>query len=549
MASFVGNIKSFVPSSKNESAFETLFSEYERVIIQSLISSFGLDFIVRDQHGGDVDTIHNVRKIGSDSRMHYKDSANEQAYRNRGEYDGALYHSDRRFADKKAAARQDYNNNGNLIQDAYTGQSLEYTKASAVPKDRRVELDHVVECKAIHDDRGRVLSGISGVDLANQDDNLAWTNKSLNASMGAWARGVNERYKREHGCDAPMEMVDMEAYIRAHPDLNDQTVNNMRVQYAKSRTAYEQRISFAYYTSSSFMKATTKASAKVGFKMGLRQALGLVFSEIWFAVRDEIKRAKGSSQSLFTTIGNAIKRGYENAKTRYKEIWDQFISGSIAGVFSSLTTTICNIFFSTAKNIVRILRQSWASLVEAAKILFFNPDCLPVGEKFRAASKIIATGASVVVGSLVGDLIQKTGIGAIPVVGEIATVFCSSLVTGIMSCSLLYMLDHNSAINKLVDILNKIPSVANYVAYFRQQAALLDEYAAKLFKIDLASFKAETSLYISTLSKLECVSNPIEMNRVLRDLYFNKFKFSSPFGRYDNIDSFMSDRSAVLTFS
>ena len=549
MTSFVGNIESIVPSSKNESAFETLFSEYERVIIQSLISSFGLDFIVRDQHGGDVDTIHNVRKIGSDNRMHYKDSANEQAYRNRGEYDGALYHSDRRFADKKAAARQDYNNNGTLIQDAYTGQNLEYTKASAVPKDRRVELDHVVECKAIHDDRGRVLSGISGVDLANQDDNLAWTNKSLNASMGAWARGVNDKYNREHGCDAPMDMVDMEAYIRAHPDLNEQTVNNMRAQHTKSRTAYEQRLSFGYYTSSSFMKATTKASAKVGFKMGLRQALGLVFSEIWFAVRDEIKRAKGSSQSLFTTIGNAIRRGYENAKTRYKEIWNQFISGSIAGVFSSLTTTICNIFFSTAKNIVRILRQSWASLVEAAKILFFNPDCLPVGEKFRAASKIIATGASVVVGSLIGDMIQKTGIGAIPVVGEIATVFCSSLVTGIMSCSLLYMLDHNSAINKLIDILNKIPSVANYVAYFRQQAALLDEYAAKLFEIDLASFKAETSLYISTVSKLECVSNPIEMNRVLRDLYFNKFKFSSPFGRYDNIDSFMSDRSAILTFS
>ena len=36
MTSFVGNIESFVPSSKNESAFETLFSEYERVIIQSL---------------------------------------------------------------------------------------------------------------------------------------------------------------------------------------------------------------------------------------------------------------------------------------------------------------------------------------------------------------------------------------------------------------------------------------------------------------------------------------------------------------------------------
>ena len=561
MTSFVGNIEAIIPPSREESAFETLFSEYERVIVQSLISSFGLDFIVRDQHGGDVDTIHNVRKIGSDSRMRYKNSANEQAYMSRGVYDGASYHSDRRFTDKKATARQNYNNNGTLIQDAYTGQNLEYTKASAVPKDRRVELDHVVECKAIHDDRGRLLSGISGVDLANQDDNFAWTNKSLNASMGKWAERVNNKYRQEHGCDAPMEMVDMEAYLREYPNSptanpeivamisNPETQERMRAQYQKSRKAYEQRISYAYYTSSSFMKATAKASAKVGFKMGLRQALGLIFSEIWFAVRDEIKRAKDSSQSLFKTIGNAIKRGYENSKTRYKEIWSQFISGSISGVFSSLTTTLCNIFFSTAKSIVRILRQSWASLVEAAKIFFFNPDCLPVGEKFRAASKIIATGASVVVGSLVGDMIQKTGVGAIPVVGEIVTVFSSSLVTGIMSCSLLYMLDHNSAINQLVNILNKIPSVANYVAYFRQQAALLDEYAAKLFNIDLATFKAETSLYISSLAKLEYTSDPIEMNRILRNLYFNKFKFVSPFGQYDNIDDFMADRCAVLTFS
>jgi hypothetical protein len=83
MTSFVGNIETFMPHSKSENVFETLFSEYERVIIQSLISSFGLDFIVKDQHGGDVDTIHNVRKIGNDGRMHYKNSANEHAFKNR----------------------------------------------------------------------------------------------------------------------------------------------------------------------------------------------------------------------------------------------------------------------------------------------------------------------------------------------------------------------------------------------------------------------------------------------------------------------------------
>jgi hypothetical protein len=548
MNTFVNNIESFGPISRSESAYDTLISEYERVIFNSLITSFGLDFILNDRYGGDVDTIHNVRKVGIDANMQYKDSANENAYINRGTYNYADYHKDARFTQKKANARQDYNERGTKIRDAYTGKDLEYTKASAVPKECRVELDHVVECKSIHDDRGRVLSGISGVDLANQNDNFAWTNKSLNASMGAWARGVNDKYKKEHGCDAPMEMVDVEAYIAAHPNLDEQTASNMLAQYRVSRKSYEQRISYAYYTSSSFMKATAKASACVGFKMGLRQALGLIFSEIWFAVRDELRYAKGKSQSFLKSIGNAIKRGYENAKKRYKDIWNQFITGTIAGVLSSLTTTICNIFFSTAKNVVRIIRQSWASLVEAVKILFFNPDCLPVGEKFRAATKVLATGASVVVGCLVGDLIHKTGVGAIPIVGNIVVTFCSTLVTGIMSCSLLYFLDHNSFINELVKLLNKIPSVSNYVIYFREQAALLDEYAAKLFNIDLARFKEETAIFINAMAKCISVTDPIVMNRFLKDIYFNKLKLKSPFGPHNDIDTFMMDKSAVLIF-
>ena len=55
-----------------DNVMDSIFKQYERVIIESLISSFGLDFLVKDQHGGDVDTIHNVRQIGKDEDMTYK---------------------------------------------------------------------------------------------------------------------------------------------------------------------------------------------------------------------------------------------------------------------------------------------------------------------------------------------------------------------------------------------------------------------------------------------------------------------------------------------
>ncbi|MFR2768279.1 MAG: hypothetical protein ACLTAI_08320 [Thomasclavelia sp.] len=39
----------------------SIWKEYESVILQKdLVTSFGLDFIVQDRHGGDVDTVHNV---------------------------------------------------------------------------------------------------------------------------------------------------------------------------------------------------------------------------------------------------------------------------------------------------------------------------------------------------------------------------------------------------------------------------------------------------------------------------------------------------------
>lgn len=47
-----------------EDSYDTIFSQYEKVVVQALATSFGLDFLIQDRHGGDVDTIHNVRQIG-----------------------------------------------------------------------------------------------------------------------------------------------------------------------------------------------------------------------------------------------------------------------------------------------------------------------------------------------------------------------------------------------------------------------------------------------------------------------------------------------------
>lgn len=504
--------------------YNSIFQQYERIVIQSLISSFGLDFLVQDQYGGDVDTIHNVRQIGKDKEMTYKNKRNEEDYNNRGDFSRVPFEtSGTNFQKIKKAARDQFKNDYRPLKDEYTGKDIYFYAPS---DDIQASLDHIIAAKEVHDDKGRVLSGLDSVSLADSSDNFAWTNNSLNKSL---------------------QYDSAEDYIAKHPELDEQTKQNILEKDRAARKVYNEKINRAYYTSPAFFKDTAKAAGKVGIAMGLRQALGLVFTEIWFSVRDEIKQGKKDGKALFRSIASGIKKGYENAKLRYKELWQKFIEGAVGGVLASLTTTLCNIFFSTAKNIVRIIRQSWASLVEATKILLFNPDFLPFGERFRAAAKIIATGASVVVGTLVGDLIAKTGIGAIPVVGDIVQTFCATLVTGIMSCSLLYLLDRNSVVNKIVQLLNSIPTIDDIVVYYRKQAQLLEEYCAKLMDINLEKFKKEVESYRDAVFIIENANNQQELNFALRTVY-KKLEIASPFGHHKDIASFMSDPNSKLKF-
>ena len=111
MSSFVNQIDNFVPD-PDQSIYESIFKQYERVVIESLITSFGLDIFIKGQHGGDVDTIHNVRAIGVDGEMTYKSKSNQEAYESRGDYDFVEYHKDPRFRGVKHAAREEWKETG-----------------------------------------------------------------------------------------------------------------------------------------------------------------------------------------------------------------------------------------------------------------------------------------------------------------------------------------------------------------------------------------------------------------------------------------------------
>lgn len=527
-----------------DNIFESIWKEYKNVILQSLVTSFGLDFIVHDRHGGDVDTIHNIRQIGIDLEMKYKNANNENDYEKRAAYDSGAYHKDPRYIaiNRKVSEKK---KNGELT-DSYTGKKF--------ARNANIDLDHAVASKEIHEDRGRVLAGLDGLDLANNEDNLKPTDRSINRSMQDkdmdeylvdWEKKTPERKNRISALKEKDSLTDKERKELEKLEKLDQIApDKMRAENKKARKAYDAKIQKAYYTSEKFYKDTAIAAGSLGAEMGMRQAMGFVFVEIYMGAEHELKGmpANSSLEDMLKAVGTGVKNGAENAKKKYKEIFSKFGEGFISGSLASITTTICNIFFTTAKNFVRNIRQIYASVVQAGKILFFNPDNLMFGDRIKTSTIIIATGASVLVGTAVGELIGKTPVGVIPGVGQIVQTFSSTLVSGLISCTLLVFLDRSKFMNALIDKLNAIPSEVNN---YKEVADALERLAAKLENLDIAKFRADTERYQNISDKIAKSESEEEINDLLLSAY-KVFDIRIPWT--GDFDSFMGNRNNKLVF-
>lgn len=519
---------------KNESPnpkdniFSGMWKQYEKVVLHSIITSFGLDFLVRDSHGGDVDTVHGVR-----SGVAYKNPENAEAYAARGDYDTAAYHGDDRYTARVREARAEFNEYGIRVEDAYVpGRLLSFTRASGVGTTGRANLDHVVAAKEIHEDPGRILAGIDGVDLANSDYNLRFTNENLNKSKGA--DSVDDVLAREHhNFDG----------VKGQP-IPDEVADKMREEDAQARSHMTKDIEHTYYSSARFLSDSAVAACQRGVEMGMRQAVGFYFVEVWLACEEEFKGIDSHCEisTVFKAIKTGIEKGSENALKKYKDLFRNFGEGFVAGAMASLTTTLINIFVTTDKNTVRYIRQASAAVVQAGNILIINPNNLLVGDQLKSATVVLAAGASVIAGTAVGGLIEKTPIYKIPDVGRFVQVFCSTLVSGLLSCTLLIMLDRSKFINKLVAKLNQYEDeTRNYVKLaeeFSRMAAEMDDYNIEAFRTDVMRFSDVTY-------KISKATNEEEMEKILISAY-TIFDIDMPWG--DDLDSFMSDSSNKLVF-
>ena len=501
---------------------QTIFSEmwkaYRGVILRSIVTSFGLDFIVHDQHGGDVDTIHGVRETGI-----YKNANNAAAYEARGEYDRIAYHHNDAYDSTVRAARDSHA----FFYDAYVpGNRIFYGKAAGLGTDRKANLDHVISAHEIHEDRGRVLAGMDGVELANTEKNLQFTNEHLNKSMG----------------DRTIEEYIQWRIDRGEP-LPDDVVSQMREKDSAARKEYERSVAEAYYSSEQFFLDAGLAATKRGLEMGIRQALGFVFIEIWCACEDVIKALPSgiSFSDCMKAVATGIHKGFENAKSKYKDLLAQFGEGFISGALASLTTTLINIFITTDKNMARYIRQGCTIVVQVGNILLINPDDLLLGDQLKSALVALTTGASVIAGTAIGNQIAKTPLGKDENVGIFVQNFCSSLVSGLISCTLLIMIDRSEFICKVVERLNAYGS--EDLAINRTSETFI-ALAAEIAKYDISEFK-ERVVKFDALTKQIIGATDDKLHDILIDTYE---ELGIPLPWEGDFDDFMGTSDNYLVF-
>ncbi|WP_116791497.1 hypothetical protein [Achromobacter dolens] len=514
--------------------------DLEKTVVRSLTTSFGLDFLLlQDRHGGNVDTINNARQGV------YATSKEQDRYEHRELYNPDKYHNADNYASKGAADAK-LQASGNLT-DSYTRKTMPAKKGIR-------DLDHTISAKSIDDDPGRVLAELSGPELANHRTNLNSTHRSVNRSKKALSvtdfldrlpghianeQNAQERDKKRL---ANLPRNTPEQSHKAH-QLEDRIKQRgakirelqavdpaaMRKKDRTARKQYEGTISRTYYSSSKFWGNTIQASGSAGVQVGTRQMLGLIAAEIWFELREALpamikKLSLDFSLEVFLDhVRATLAACWTRIQRQFKEFLTAFKDGMFGGILSSLTTTLLNIFATTAKNAIKVIREMWTQLVSAIKLWMFNPDKLSSAELGQAVLGLLSAGVAAAIGSLVyAQLLPVLGF---PFGTELAA-FAGALVTSLVTMGLHHFLTHSSMMRKVWEFLDR-SSHALTLRQFEVLNAQLDEYLTEIARIDLnidtdglelfaadlgaAQTEAARGVIIARAVEKEGISLPFEM--------------------------------------
>jgi hypothetical protein len=396
---------------------QELFERCQQEVISQVIGPFGLSTAMfADKDGGNVATVHNSDQSIFPDEMHKKN------------YEMANQPYSQQMRQKHwddASARGKTHKQNNQSFDA--GQEVLSDATNRPMTKGEVHGDHTVSLKEAHGNKELQLrfDEEARKHIMNNQKNLAYIEAKLNTSKGerSWDDCINDPDFVKRNNLSPDD-------IKRIKKLDREARDYIQTEQAK-KLAGE-------------LLATGASQAAM---MGVRQALGFLLTELvnqlFNEIKDLYKQGVASGKALLQELKLRAKKIIDAVVKKLPGALNQVFEGGLSGFASNLITFLINTFITTAKNVVRIIREGLISLFKAIKMILFPKKGVDKQENLKAALKLLTTAVLTSLGILFEEAL-KGFLVAIPIIGVFADIISPVLMgilVGITSALLAYGID------------------------------------------------------------------------------------------------------------
>ena len=409
------------------------------VIENTIVSEFGIiSMFLQNQDGGNVTTIHNAQqKIYADK----KDEYDRKTYTNTKNSKGQKFAGDGKNSVGSNFTKSKMDKDGNVV-DAYTGKMRQAKETSP---------DHIESISQFHKDGGFMLSDTKKADFATDEDNLALTGRDINTSMRDYSKEEWKDKKRENG-------KTNKEYFDIDEKLLNEAVTKGKNTSKKHLPTFTEKTKF-------YLTDVTRTGAREMVNAAKGAIFGILLKEISQIVISEIKIVfknfgnEKTSEIIKRLKGRLVDK-FEELKNTWKDIVSDIFKISLSAFFSNLIIMVINIFATTLKNTVKIIRAGFSSICSAIRIMAYPPSHIDKDDVMYEASKILITGiiGATCLGlseSVSKFLLTVPGLniilnlplheneetGEVTTLAEPTSIVLTSIIGGIMSTVAVYYMD------------------------------------------------------------------------------------------------------------
>lgn len=426
------------------------------------------------------------------------------------------------FKDSKRNPDGSYNNdyNDTIVYDQNDSRTYKQPDSSGdMVRDttKTINVDHVNSVKKNYEDDKVALYGGATPErfdqtmreVSNNEANFAISDEHANKSM-------KDR--------ATLEVAE----TRPDLNMNPEKVKAKQVEAdnAKNKILFQHSIK---EKSVDFAKGIGKSTLAATGKMLVGKAMKIAVSET------VVEFQQKSEEKLLDRVKRVIKNIIERAKSELGNIWQEIKDFAINNAVSEIVNLILNYFVSTVKNVFKLIRCLFGSIISAFKIILDSSK--PWEERLFEALKIISAGLAMATGTMLNELITKAIETYIPFLaafaGDIAAVV-SGLISSILSALVLMSFDRYKATIRINDEERQIQLIGMHLTSNTVSLTLVSTLNAK------AIVAQTTDLVLQELSV---------MAQDCREIDYNMSKFSASVNSLHAINEEIENEHAIIVAS